>query len=1261
MPDGSGAVAATPPRVIRVFVSSTFRDMQAERDVLIKKVFPQLRKRCEERAVTWGEVDLRWGITDEETAEGKVLPLCLAEIERCRPWFIGLLGARYGWVPDAVAADLLESQPWLREHLHHSVTELEILHGVLRNPRMADRSLFYFRDPGYLDHLPAGADRADFTSESPAAAAKLADLKDRIRAEHAAGRLAFAPRERYADPEALGEQVLADFTAIIDRLYPGAQVPDPLDQEAARHEAYAQSRRLGFVGREDLLRRLDEHAGSPDTGPLLLTGESGCGKSALLAEWVARWRRGHPDDLVMQHYIGSTAESAEWQGIVRRILGELKRAFDIADEIPLQPDALRAALGDWLVKAAGARRVVLVLDALNQLSGGDAAARQLGWLPVVVPRNVRLLVSSLPGEGLEALHRRGWPELAVPLFGRTDIAPAAKAYFAIFSKKLPEEILRKLESTTAACNALFLRAVLDELRQFGEHRRLAEGARWYLSAPDLPALFDRILTRWHEDFGGNNDLVRRSLCLTACARFGLSEAEVLNLLGTSGQPLPRRPWTPFYLAAESSLTVRAGLLNFGHDHLRVAVRRRWLADDNTPRQFRLRLAEYFAAITEPTDRKLDELPTLLRDACEWEPLKDLLADLPTFLRLRSSQRWKWELVGLWLVLGKHHDPVEVYRRTVANAEPNLPPAEFACLLNAVASYHEDAGRYAGAEPLYRRALQISEQVLGTEHPFTLAAFNNLAILLDRRGNLAEAEPLYRQALETSERVLGTEHPSTLVSVDSLAGLLFRKGGSAAAEQLYRRAVEARERVLGAEHPSTLISVKNLAFLLYRNGDYASAEMQCRSVLEASERLLGTEHPDTLVSVNDLARVLEGKGDYSGAEPLYLRALGARERALGPEHPSTLVSSNNLAGLLANKGDFAGAEALYRTSLKTSERVLGTEHPTTMVIMSNLAGLLFRRGDYTDAESLNRRALEVSERVLGAEHPDTLTRVNDLAGVLFRVGDYPKAEPLYQRALEPMERVLGAAHPCTLAGMTNLAFLRFKKGDTMGSEQLYRRALEVRERTLGLAHRDTVDTANALAGVLFHKGDYTGAELLCRHTLEASEQGLGVDHPSTIVSMSNLAGALYQKGDCVGAEALYRRALEASDRVLGPDHTDTLATAMNLAGVLERREVAAAEPLYRRVLETRERVLGVDHSDTLRSVRALAILLGNQQAFAEAEALYRRLLKELVNVSPSRGQEHPDLRAVLAEYAGCLEGLRVDGAVIRARVREMLAAARGEGR
>ncbi|GHV65977.1 hypothetical protein FACS1894199_08240 [Bacteroidia bacterium] len=86
-------------RQIRVFISSTFRDMQAERDYLVTKVFPSIRRYCEERDITFFELDLRWGISEEESQQGKVVDICLKEIEKTNPFFIGLLGERYGWVP----------------------------------------------------------------------------------------------------------------------------------------------------------------------------------------------------------------------------------------------------------------------------------------------------------------------------------------------------------------------------------------------------------------------------------------------------------------------------------------------------------------------------------------------------------------------------------------------------------------------------------------------------------------------------------------------------------------------------------------------------------------------------------------------------------------------------------------------------------------------------------------------------------------------------------------------------------------------------------------------------------------------------------------------------------------------------------------------------------------------------------------------------------------------------------------------------------
>src|ERR1035438_3744708 len=92
-------------REIRVFISSTFRDMRAEREELVKRVFPQLRYLCERRGVVWGDVDLRWGVTEEQQRDGLILPICLREIERCHPFFIGLLGDRYGSRLEKVPAE----------------------------------------------------------------------------------------------------------------------------------------------------------------------------------------------------------------------------------------------------------------------------------------------------------------------------------------------------------------------------------------------------------------------------------------------------------------------------------------------------------------------------------------------------------------------------------------------------------------------------------------------------------------------------------------------------------------------------------------------------------------------------------------------------------------------------------------------------------------------------------------------------------------------------------------------------------------------------------------------------------------------------------------------------------------------------------------------------------------------------------------------------------------------------------------------------
>ena len=122
-------------RQIRVFISSTFHDMQDERDYLMKRTFPKLRKLAAERDVTLTELDLRWGITEEESKSGKVVEICLREIENSIPFFIGIIGNRYGWVPEKNDLDgnVTERFSAVTDYLEHhlSVTEMEMQFGVL--------------------------------------------------------------------------------------------------------------------------------------------------------------------------------------------------------------------------------------------------------------------------------------------------------------------------------------------------------------------------------------------------------------------------------------------------------------------------------------------------------------------------------------------------------------------------------------------------------------------------------------------------------------------------------------------------------------------------------------------------------------------------------------------------------------------------------------------------------------------------------------------------------------------------------------------------------------------------------------------------------------------------------------------------------------------------------------------------------------------------------------------------------------------------
>jgi tetratricopeptide (TPR) repeat protein len=594
---------AAAPRVLRVFISSTFRDMQGEREELVKRVFPEIRHLCEERGVVWGEVDLRWGVTDEQKAEDAVLPICLAEIERTRPYFIGMLGDRYGWVPDEIPRDLADREAWLTDDKGRSVTEMEILHGVLRSPEMAGHAYFYLRDPAWAASLPE-AERATYEEAAPEGRERLADLKNRVRSS------GFPVRD-YPDPRGIGDLVRADLLALVDQLYPATETPDALEQARIDQEAYASWLVGNTIERRADLVAVDVAVDADGPG-VVVSGAPGGGVSTLLAAYAAERRVRHPDELVISYFVDAQrGEAAE-----RELLAYLCRA--LGDDAPTGD--LRGRVRTLLEQVCATRRVVLVVDGLHliEVAGGGVA-----WLPSPPPAGLRLVAGTRPGATVAWLVQRGLGRVDLQQFDAAQRRLATTTFLHAYSKGLDRPLLEQIAGAQHCANPRQLRTVLDELRQHGDHFTLPQLLQSLLAPADLAGLVEVVIDRYQRDYELDwPGLVGAVLGPLAASRTGLTEAELLDLLGDGA----RRALSQLQLAAGSLIGDFGGRLRLSFDQVQAAAQRRYLTD--APEVHR-RLAALFAG--DPcSPRAIEELPWQLLAAGDHDRLRALLVD-PAFI------------------------------------------------------------------------------------------------------------------------------------------------------------------------------------------------------------------------------------------------------------------------------------------------------------------------------------------------------------------------------------------------------------------------------------------------------------------------------------------------------------------------------------------------------------------------------------------------------------------------------------------------------
>ena len=974
--DAAQRAGSEPPlgvgeRTMRVFISSTFRDMSAERDELVKVVFPALRAAAEARGVTLLPVDLRWGVADEEAVLGRVLPYCLAEIERCRPYVIGLLGQRYGHVPGHVDAASLALVPWLANEPdieEASLTELELRVGILHDPASAREAHIYLRDPVWIDELPpderdpylelpTAADAAAhgvFAADARAASRRrrLAALKDQLREALGPGRVV-----TYCGPRSLGDLVRADLMAALDARYPTNATPDPVAVETSLHEGFARSRAALHVGRGDEIAKLVAllMADSPGT-PLLVTGPSGIGKSALLACAIEAASRARPDLPVISHFVGATPASSDPGSLLRRLtaaLGHIAGDRHAQDEVAASLDDARRAFIRSLHRAAALGPLALVVDGLDGLDD-RAGVLDLSWLPPVLPPAVRLVGSSQPGRAADAWGARGWATHSMEPLAPLDRAALVRTVLGAGGKTLDAGLLERIVAAPGSERPLFLRILCEELRVWGEHETIAARVGRFLEAPNTPALLDLVLERWEEDYERDRPgLVREALVGLWAARQGLAEAELLDLLGAEANPLPRVAWSPLLFAALPFLADRNGLLGFFHNDLRQAVEARYLAAPEQSQAAHRRLAAYFDA-RPAGPRRIAELPWQFVQTGDWDALAALLGDVAFF-----EEAWPLDnrdLVDHWRKLraASPRRASDVYRPLIDSLarEPN------ALVADHVGFLLEALGEWEAAKALWERFLATARS--SGDHHDVARYLNSLAATVVLAGDAAKGMELLAEA----EVLLRTQEPCDLLAfvLTTLGTIQCRTGSEAEGLKRLREAV-AVARQLGFQ--DVIASTVNNLAIAYGTTGHVTEAINLLDEAAVLHRQLGR---DDFVANDYLnqAILLRQSSELPRTVQMFERAEIEYRRLGDKEHE--IVAMFLRAAVVGQDGDPRGAVRVYMEAGRVAASI--GDHTNEAMSWDGVGNVLEESGEL----DLARQSFEEEER---------LARLHDLRPDLTR--------------------------------------------------------------------------------------------------------------------------------------------------------------------------------------------------------------------------------------------------------------------------------------
>ncbi|XP_026060883.1 telomerase protein component 1-like isoform X3 [Carassius auratus] len=489
------SLPATPKfrwKGVRVFISSTFRDMHAERDVLVRGVFPELRRRAALHYLYLQEVELRWGVTEEES--NRAVELCLSEVCRSQ-LLLGILGERYGLEPPRPTLPELPQYSWLNSAPDGlSITEMEIRQFQALFPDSAQsRMFFYFRSPHLVSSVPV-AWRTDFVAESKEAEAKINSLKTWIRNND------FKVTENYpcewggvvdGKPylkglEDFGKAVLEDIWEVVQQLFV-EETDEDLTSEIKDQEVYQDAQQRQFHGRAKLISMATAKVQECQQkgGILMVEGNPGEGKTVFMAALAKALKisvknRKAPLCDVISYSTDVSQSACSIVQLLRCLVQWLRKR---KDDVELPPNtSYKDLLSEFhlnLNEINKKKPLTLLVDGADRIHDGRGQ-RVSEWIPQHIPNGVCLVLSVTSESSLQNIisKRRGIVSFPLGQLSLPDKKQIVQKQLIGFGKKLSDSAfnnqLQTLLMKKGSVSPLYLHLACEELKNYASFDKMKE-------------------------------------------------------------------------------------------------------------------------------------------------------------------------------------------------------------------------------------------------------------------------------------------------------------------------------------------------------------------------------------------------------------------------------------------------------------------------------------------------------------------------------------------------------------------------------------------------------------------------------------------------------------------------------------------------------------------------------------------------------------------------------------------------------------------